>query len=228
MVGRPISSFFGYKVLGLYQTAEEVENSPVQDGKGLGRFRFADINGDNVVNADDRVYLGDPVPDFNGGINLKLNYKNFELETFMAVFLGVQNYNFSKWFTDFYPSFTGAAIGNNVKDSWTPERGGNTVPIFENISNFSTNTQQTSYYVENGNYARLTNLQLGYIFPASALSRYGFEKAKVYIQATNLITFSGYSGLDPGVAGNADTTLGLDIGNPPVAKGFNVGVNLSF
>lgn len=227
-IGRPISSFFGYKVLGLFQTQDEVNNAPVQDGKGLGRFRFADINGDNVVNADDRVYLGDPVPDFNGGINLKLNYKNFELETFLAVFLGVENYNFSKWFTDFYPSFTGAAIGNNVKDSWTPERGGNTVPIFENISNFSTNTQHNSYYVENGNYARLTNLQIAYIFPANALSRYGFERAKIYIQGTNLLTFSGYSGLDPGVAGTADTTLGLDIGTPPVAKGFNIGLNLGF
>ncbi|MBT1700667.1 SusC/RagA family TonB-linked outer membrane protein [Fulvivirgaceae bacterium PWU4] len=227
-IGRPISSFFGYKVLGLFQTQDEVNNAPAQDGKGLGRFRFADINGDNVVNADDRVYLGDPVPDFNGGINLKLNYKNFELETFLAVFLGVENYNFSKWFTDFYPSFTGAAIGNNVKNSWTPERGGNTVPIFENISNFSTNTQHNSYYVENGNYARLTNLQISYIFPSNALSRYGFERAKIYIQGTNLFTFSGYSGLDPGVAGTADTTLGLDIGTPPVAKGYNIGLSLGF
>jgi TonB-dependent starch-binding outer membrane protein SusC len=227
-VGRPISSFFGYKVLGLFQTAEEVASAPVQDGKGLGRFRFADVNGDNVVNAADRVYLGDPVPDFNGGINLKLNYKNFELETFLAVFLGVENYNFSKWFTDFYPSFTGAAIGTNVKDSWTPERRGNTVPIFENISNFSTNTQQNSYYVENGNYARLTNLQLAYNFPTSFLSRYGFERARLYIQGTNLFTISNYSGLDPGVAGTADTTLGLDVGTPPVAKGFNIGLNLGF
>jgi TonB-dependent starch-binding outer membrane protein SusC len=227
-IGRPISSYFGYKVTGLFQTAEEVASAPAQDGKGLGRFRYADVNGDNVVNADDRVYLGDPVPDFNGGINLKLNYKNFELETFMAVFLGVENYNFSKWFTDFYPSFTGAAIGVNVRDSWTPERGGNTVPIFENISNFSNNTQSTSYYVENGNYARLTNLQLAYNFPSGFLSKYGFERARFYIQGTNLLTISNYSGLDPGVAGNADTTLGIDVGNPPVTRGFNVGLNLGF
>ncbi len=225
-IGRPISSYFGYKVLGLFQNAEEVASAPAQDGKAVGRFRFADVNGDNVVNADDRVYLGDPVPDFNGGINLKLNYKNFELETFLAVFLGVENYNFSKWFTDFYPSFTGAAIGTNVRNSWTPEKGGNTVPIFENISNFSNNTQSTSYFVENGNYARLTNLQIAYNFPSSFLSKFGFERARFYIQGTNLFTFSNYSGLDPGVAGNADTTLGIDVGNPPVTKGFNVGLNL--
>lgn len=227
-IGRPISSYFGYKVLGLFQTAEEVASAPVQDGKGLGRFRYADVNGDNIVNADDRVYLGDPVPDFNGGINLKLNYGNFELETFLAVFMGVENYNFSKWFTDFYPSFTGAAIGTNVRDSWTPERRGNTVPIFENISNFSNNTQSNSYYVENGNYARLTNLQLAYNFPGSFLSRYGFDRARLYIQGTNLFTFSNYSGLDPGVAGNADTTLGIDVGNPPVTRGYNIGLNLGF
>jgi TonB-linked SusC/RagA family outer membrane protein len=227
-VGRPISSFFGYKVAGLYQNEEEVLNSPEQDGKGVGRFRFEDINGDGKITPDDRTYLGNPVPKFTGGVNLKLTFRNFEMETFLYTALGFQNYNNSKWFTDFYPSFTGAAQGVNVRESFTFERGGNTVPIYENVSNFSTNTQSTSYYVEPGSYARLTNLQLAYNLPASMLSRYKIEKARVYVQATNLLTFSKYSGLDPGVGGNADTTLGIDVGNPPVTQGFNVGVNFGF
>jgi TonB-dependent starch-binding outer membrane protein SusC len=227
-VGREISSYFGYKVTGLFQNQAEVDAAPTQDGKAVGRFRYADVNNDGAITADDRTYLGSPVPDFTGGFNLKLNYKRFELETFLGLFLGFENYNFSKWFTDFYPSFTGAAIGTNVRNSWTPERGGNSTPIFENISNFSNNTQSISYYIEKGNYARLTNLQISYIFPVSALSKYGIERAKVYVQGTNLFTITNYSGLDPGVGGAADTTLGIDVGNPPVTRGFNLGVNLGF
>jgi hypothetical protein len=100
------------------------------------------------------------------------------------------------------------------------------VPIFENVSNFSTNTQSNSYYIEKGNYARLTNLQIAYNFPSDMVSNWGIQRARIYVQATNLFTISNYSGLDPGVGGAADTTLGLDFGNPPVTRGFNIGVNL--
>ncbi len=238
-VGQPISSFFGYQVVGLFQDKAAVDAAPAQDGKGVGRFQYADLNGrdengrltgqpDGKIDPDDRTYLGNPVPKFNGGINLKLNYRNFELETFLYTALGFQNYNFSRWFTDFYPSFTGAAIGNRVKESFTFENGGNTTPIFENISNISTNNAHNSYYVESGSYARLTNLQLAYKLPATLLSRYGIERARVYVQATNLLTFSKYSGLDPGVGGSADTNLGIDVGNPPVTRGFNIGVGFGF
>jgi TonB-dependent starch-binding outer membrane protein SusC len=235
-VGQSISSFFGYEVQGLWQSAEEVtaaneldgNSDEFQAGAAPGRFRYKDLNGDGKITTADRTTLGSPVPKFTGGINIRLNYGSFELETFLNTALGFQNYNFSKWFTDFYPSFTGAAIGTNVKDSWLPGKGGNTVPIFENVSNFSTNTQSSSYYVEQGNYARLTNLQLAYKLPAAVMSRYGITRARVYLQATNLFTISNYSGLDPGVGGQADTTLGLDIGNPPVTRGFNIGINLGF
>jgi TonB-dependent starch-binding outer membrane protein SusC len=227
-VGRSISSFFGYKVTGLFQNQEEVNSSPAQDGKGIGRFRYQDVNGDGAITPDDRTYLGSPVPNFTGGLNLKLTYKNFELETFLYTALGFQNMNLSKWFTDFYPSFTGAAMGTRVRESFTFERGGNTVPIFENVSNISTNNAYNSYYVENGSFARLTNLQIGYKLPAAFLNRYGIERARVYLQTTNLFTISSYSGLDPGVGGQADTTFGIDVGNPPVTRGFNIGLNLGF
>ncbi|MDO1448706.1 SusC/RagA family TonB-linked outer membrane protein [Rhodocytophaga aerolata] len=227
-VGRSISAFYGYDVVGLFQNQAEVDAAPTQDGKAVGRFRYRDINGDGAITVDDRTYLGSPVPKFNGGINIKLGYKNFEFETFLQTFLGVQNYNFSKWYNNFYPSFTGTAYSTAVKESFTFERGGNTVPIFEDASNFSTNTQSNSFYIESGNYARLTNLQLAYKLPESMMGRYGFSRARVYLQATNLFTISKYSGLDPGVAGNADTTLGIDVGNPPMPRGYNIGLNLTF
>jgi hypothetical protein len=238
-VGGPISAFFGYKVIGLFQNAEEVSSAPPQDGKGVGRFRYADLNGrdadgnltgqpDGKIDADDRTYIGDPVPAFTGGINLQLGYKNFEVVAFLYTALGFENYNFSRWFTDFYPSFTGAAYGQRVKESFTFANGGNTTPIFENVSNTSTNNGQSTYYVEKGNYARLTNLQIGYKLPATILSKWGVERAKIYLQTTNLFTISKYSGLDPGVGGSADTTLGLDFGTPPVDKSFNIGLSLGF
>ncbi|MEM8965805.1 MAG: TonB-dependent receptor [Bacteroidota bacterium] len=230
--GRPISSFFGYQVEGLFQNQAEVDNAPTQNGAGVGRFRYADLDGDGEITPEDRTYLGDPVPDFNGGINIKLNYRNWELTTFMTMFLGLQNYHFAKWFTDFYPSFTGAAKGNRVKDSFIPTElggnGGNTVPIYENVSNFSTNTESNSYYVENGDYARLMNLQIGYNFPASVLDRVGIDRAKVFLQGTNLFTITSYQGIDPGVGGAADTSFGIDEGNPPVTRGFNIGLQLGF
>ncbi len=240
-VGYAISSFYGYQVAGLFQNQADIDNAATQDGVtkteaatadspagGIGRFKYADINGDGAITPDDRTYLGDPVPDFNGGINIKLNYKNFELETFFQTFLGVDIFNQSRWFTDFYPSFTGAAYGRRVQESFTFENGGNTTPIFENVSNFSTNTQSNSYYVESGNYGRLANLQLAYNLPEGILSRYGMDKVRVYLQATNLFTITSYEGLDPGVAGDADTRLGIDVGNPPVTRGYNIGLNIGF
>jgi TonB-linked SusC/RagA family outer membrane protein len=230
--GRPISSYFGYRVVGLFQDQQEVDNAPDQPGAGVGRFRFEDIDGDGEITPDDRTYLGDPVPDFSGGLNLRLTYRNWELETFLGVFLGFENYHFAKWFTDFYPSFTGAAKGKRVLDSFVPQElggnGGNTVPIYENVSNFSTNTESNSYYVESGNYARLNNLQIAYNFTDAVLERVGLDRARVFLQATNLFTISNYQGLDPGVGGAADTTFGIDIGNPPVTRGYNIGVSLGF
>ncbi len=227
-VGFPISSFYGYQVEGLYQNEAEVANSPEQDGKGVGRFRFADLDGDGVITPEDRTYLGDPVPDFTGGLNLVLDYRNFELTAFLQTVIGADVWNQTRWFTDFYPSFTGAAKGKRVLESFTFENGGNTTPIYENVSNFSTNTQASSYFVERGDYLRLANLQLAYNLPSAILDDWGMSRFRVYLQATNLFTITQYEGLDPGVAGDADTALGIDVGNPPVTQGYNIGVNLSF
>ena len=242
-VGGPIASFFGYKVAGLFQTQAEIDASPKQDGvlktedaakltdtkpNGVGRFRFTDVNGDGVITPADRTFLGSPVPAFTGGINLKLTYRNFELETFLYASLGAEIYRFEKWYTDFYPSFTGAAISRNVLDSWTTTGGGNTVPIFENVSNFSTNNSSNSYYVEDGSFMRLRNVQVAYNLSPTFLGKLGFSKARVYLQATNLFTITKYSGQDPEVGGAVDTSLGIDIGNYPITRGFNIGVNLGF
>ena len=227
-IGRPISSFFGFKTLGLFQSQEEVDAAPEQAGAAPGRFRFADLNGDNVITTEDRMWLGSPVPKFTGGITLKLNYIGFSLESYMFASIGNKIWNQSKWFTDFYPSFAGAAISARVKDSWTPENPNTDIPIFENVSNFSTNTQANSFYVEDGSYFRMQNITLSYNLPADMISRWNMEKLRVFAGVNNVFTITGYEGLDPSVGGDADTRFGIDVGNYPITRSWTFGINLGF
>ncbi len=227
-LGYGLSSFYGFQVLGLFQTKAEVDAAPAQDGKGVGRFRFADLNNDGRIDAADRTYLGSPIPKFTGGVNFTLTYKGFDLSAYLYTSLGNKIFNVSKWFTDFYPSFSGAAISERVKDSWTPQNTGATTPIFETASNFSTNTQSNSFYVENGSYLRLQNVSLGYTLPKGMLDKLKLNKVHLFAATNNLFTITKYQGLDPQVGGNADTNFGIDVGNYPLTKSFTVGLNLGF
>ncbi len=240
---RPISSFFGYQVLGLFQSQAEIDAAPKQDGvtrtqdvkkpetdraNGVGRFRYADTNGDGKIDADDRTYLGNPVPKFTGGLNFRVMYKGFDIEAYMYTSIGNKIWNQSKWFTDFYPSFAGAAISSRVKDSWTPQNTGATIPIFEAASNASTNAQANSYYVEDGSYLRFQNISVGYNLPASLLSRIGLQRARIFGSTNNIFTITKYQGLDPSVGGNADTNFGIDVGNYPITRSFLFGLSVGF
>ncbi|MBU1820040.1 MAG: SusC/RagA family protein, partial [Bacteroidetes bacterium] len=115
-----------------------------------------------------------------------------------------------------------------VLNSWTPQNTGATIPIFESTSNFGTNTQASSYYVEDGSYLRLQNLSIGYTLPANLLSRLRLQRLRVFASTNNLLTLTKYEGLDPSVGGDADTNFGIDVGNYPITRSFNVGINLGF
>ena len=226
-VGEPVSTFYGYKVLGLFQTAAEVTSSPTQAGAAPGRFKYEDINGDKVINSSDRTYIGNPNPDFTYGFNAKIFVSGFDLE---ALFYGVQGgevLNFTKWFTDFYPSFAGIGKSTRVLDAWTPTNTNTNIPRFENVSNSSTNGDLNSYYVEKGSYFRLRSLKLGYNISPSMLRRAGIEKLRLFIQGTNLFTATKYTGTDPEVSG-VDTNFGVDVGNYPVNRQVLVGLSLGF
>ncbi len=238
-VGQSISAFFGYQVVGLFQNAGEVSSAPAQDGAAPGRFRFADLNGrddsgeltgrpDGKIDEADRTFIGSPVPKFVGGLNLRLTYRNFDLETYVYTSLGNKIFNLTRWWTDFYPSFTGSAKGARVKDSWSPSNPNTDIPIFEDASNFSTNTQPSSYYVEDGSYLRMQNLTLGYNLPINILDKINFNRLRVFVSTNNVFTLTKYSGLDPGVGGAVDTNFGIDQGNYPVTRSFIFGVNVGF
>lgn len=234
-LGQSISSFFGYDVVGIWQSTAEVaaadagsSDGTFQQDAAQGRFRYRDVNGDGDITDEDRTWLGSPVADFTGGLNFTLKYKNFDVATYFYTSIGNEIFNASKWFTDFYPSFAGASISARVKDSWSPDNTGATTPIFESGSNFSTNTQSNSFYVESGSYLRFQNLTIGYTMPASLLGRLGMTNLRVYAAANNLATITGYEGLDPSVGGAADTNFGIDLGNFPITRGYTVGINLGF
>lgn len=227
-VGQPLSAFFGYQVEGLFQNQTEVDAAATQEGAAPGRFRFADINGDGIINSEDRTVLGNPVADFTGGLTIKLDYKNFELEMYSFASIGNEIYNISRLFTDFYPLFPGAAISERVKDSWSTENTTAEIPIFENVSNFSTNTQSNSFYVEDGSYFRMQNITLAYSLPQQSLNKLGLTKMRFFVGGNNLFTITGYSGLDPSVGGAADTSFGIDLGNVPITRSWTFGTNIGF
>jgi len=237
-VGQTISAFFGYQVVGFFNSGNLVPDS-IQAGAGLGRFKYADLNGrddsgnltgkpDGKIDDADRTFIGSPVPKFTGGVNLKVTVGRFDVETYLYTSLGNDIFNLSKWFTDFYSTFTGAAKGARVKNSWTPNNLDPEAPIFEEASNFSTSTQPNSWYVEDGSFLRMQNLTVGFNLPSRMLERVKLRRARIYAGTNNVFTITGYKGLDPAVGGAADTNFGIDVGNYPVTRSFMFGLGVTF
>ncbi|NBA88675.1 SusC/RagA family TonB-linked outer membrane protein [Emticicia sp. CRIBPO] len=227
-LGYSLSAFYGYKVAGLFQSQEEVTSSPAQDGAAPGRFRYQDVNNDGKINSDDRTYLGSPVPTFTGGLNFTLKYKNFELLSYFYTSIGNKIFNLSKRFTDFYPLFAGSAISERVKDSWTPQNRDTKIPIFEANDGFSTGSQASDFYVEDGSYLRFQNLSLAYNVPSTFVDKLKLGSLRLNASVNNLFTITKYGGLDPQVAGAADTNFGIDLGNFPMTRQVNFGINVGF
>lgn len=227
-VGHPISSFYGYKVVGLFQDAASAGASGQQDA-APGRFQYADVNGDKVIDDNDRTFIGNPNPNFSLGLNISVSYKNFDFTTFFYGTFGNDVYNYTKYWIDFYQGFEGNKSTRSLNESWTPSRPTNKVPIQEFTSNFSSDGVVNSYYIEDGTYFRNKSMILGYTLPASILERAKIDRVRIYVQATNLFTFTNYSGLDPEVWSNSSSAHGIDWGNYPAnQKQYLVGVNVSF
>lgn len=226
-IGQPVSSFYGYKVIGFFNDAADVSKSPKQNDAAPGRYKYADINGDGNINDDDRSFIGNPNPDFTYGLNANLQYLNFDLNAFFYGVSGKDVVNYTGWWTDYYASFQGAKSKSALYDAWTPENHNARLPIVENSSNFSNQAVFNSSLIENGSYLRLKTLSLGYTINKRALGNTGIDKLRIYAQAANLFTITKYRGLDPEFIGG-DTAFGIDYGNYPNQKQFLLGVNLAF
>ncbi|SDQ97680.1 SusC/RagA family TonB-linked outer membrane protein [Flagellimonas zhangzhouensis] len=235
--GHPLSSFYGRVVEGIFSSESEVSGAADQGfataADGVGRFRYADLNNDGVINDDDRTYIGSPHPDFTYGVNISLGYKGFDMSAFFQGSQGNEIFNNEKVYTDF-PSFFNANRSTRVLDSWTPDNQDASLPaLSQSITN--NEGQANSFFVEDGSYMRLKNLQIGYTFSDDVASYIGMDSVRFYVQGTNLFTITGYDGVDPELQprfnnnGSIDNlTIGVSDNNYPLASIYSFGVNLKF
>ncbi|WP_343744951.1 TonB-dependent receptor [Chitinophaga sp.] len=224
-VGQPVGYYYGWLTDGIFQTQEEVNKSPQSASSRPGDLRFKDINGDGKLDAADRTMIGNPWPDFVYGLNINLNYKRFDLGMFWQGSQGNDVMNILRYDTESGTGWYNAPQGF-LEKSWNGP--GSTNKYFRINSNSALNSSVSNYFVEDGSYLRLKNIQLGYNFPEKWLERARIPQLRLYVGAQNLFTFTKYSGLDPEM-GNANPRLiGIDQGYFPQARTFMVGVNAKF
>ncbi len=223
--GQPVSALYTYKIEGIFQDQQEVDAHAAQQGKRVGAFRLKDVNSDGVINGDDQTWVGNPHPDFTYGLNLGLRYKNVDFTVFIQGSQGNDLVNITKWFTDF-DNF-GGNRSIRMLDTWTPENTGASLPML-NKTMTQYDSRASTYYVEDGSYMRVKNVQIGYNFHPDFLKKFRMNHLRIYLQAYNLLTFTRYSGLDPEVYNTAIGSMGLDQGIYPVTRAVNFGLNLSF
>jgi hypothetical protein len=210
-VGEEMSYFYGREVSGFDEN---------------GRFTYTDINGDGVVNDDDRTKLGSPHPDFTYGINVKLDYKGFDASLFFTGSQGNEVYNYNKVFTDFGLFFNGNR-SDRVLDAWTPSNTNTNVPALTSSYPLE-EASANSYFVEDGSYFRLRNLQVGYTLPKSITDRAKMESLRIYFQATNVFTITDYQGFDPEIIAYDNLSLGIDSRIYPNSRVITFGTNIRF
>lgn len=226
-VGQPYGEFYGYRQAGIFQNQQEVAES-TQPGARVGGIKFADANGDGKFSADDRTTLGSPLPKFTYGINTDFSYKNFDLSCFFYGSQGNKIYNVTRYFTDFqvFPS----PASTRLLNVWSPDNTSSKIPAPSALAS-AIEYQSSSYYIEDGSYFRLKNLQLGYTFKGLSLGeKVGISNMRVYASMTNVFTITKYSGMDPEVT-QANQTFnlpGIDFGIYPVPQQFLIGLNASF
>lgn len=243
--GQPLGAFFGYKVIGLFQSYADIAKSPTQQDAAPGRFKYADVNHDGKIDNNDRTFFGNPNPKFTAGLNISVTYKNFDFYTFFYTQVGNDIINNVKNATDFpqnQPNQMSTAVATqsarlidangqptSIKDPTAHVANpGTSIPMLEQSANFSNSSVFNSYAMESGSFLRCRNLTVGYTFTSNTLKRLHFDRFRVYVQALNLFTVTNYSGLDPELNPGSNTVFGIDSGvYPNNQKTYNVGVNLT-
>lgn len=242
-VGHPIGAFFGYKVTGIYQNQDQVNSLPGYGANAkVGSFIYQDTNHDGKIDATDRTWIGNPNPDFTYGVNLNASYKGFDFSMVLYGSYGNQDFNYTKYWTDFYNPFPGgkslALYNNSAKVvNGVVTNPSATLPAASAVSGMGSNTI-SSYYVESGSFLKCRVMQIGYTISPNILKTIGIDRLHIYGQVTNLFTITKYDGLDPelvpslnvnGSTTNASAAYGIDYGAyPNNQRQYILGVNLSF
>jgi len=231
-VGEPIGSFYGYIADGMFQDAADVAAHATQPGAAPGRLKFRDVSGDGKITLDDRAIIGSPHPSFTGGLDLGARRGSFDLN---ATFFGSFGNDIFENQKEFYifREFDANVRKDLLENSWTETNKNAKYPKLDVNDLYS--HALSSFYIEDGSYIRLRNLQLGYNVPSSMMR--WLNATRIYIQGENLFTITDYPGLDPalpaanvsGPAGDIrDQYRGVDRGSYPSNRVIAIGINTSF
>ena len=242
--GQPIGMFYGYNVLGIYTSAQDVLDfttngttvipygvktlGDLNPTSFIGRYKFEDVNKDGKIDASDTKIIGNPHPDFTGGLNITAGYGNWDLSTYMYFSVGNDLYKMYEFYTLF-----GALASSYEKErrdnSWSPTNLSGKYPMWTGSATEAGETTSTSNsnYIEDGSYLRMQNLSLGYSLPKVIMDKIGVSKFRVYSQVSNVFTLTKYSGLDPEVGGS-DRSKGVDYGAYGIPRQILFGVNVTF
>jgi hypothetical protein len=226
--GESLGAFFGYVTDGIFQNQAEVEAHATQPGAAPGDIRFVDINGDGAINDEDRDFIGKPLPTFAGGIDNKFSYKGFDLSVFFQFSLGNDILNNNTTFAEGVNGFF--APTQRIWDgAWRMDGDGDAFPRIVS-GDPNNNRRDSDRFVEDASFVRLKTAQLSYTFPSSLFGKSGVRSLRLYVQGTNLITWTDYSWLDPEVStfGNQNVTLGTDFLTVPQPRTVQFGINLGF
>ena len=223
VVGHPMGAQVGYVADGIFKSQEEIDNHAVQEGAGLGRIRWKDLNGDGKITEADQDWIYNPTPDFTWGLNIYLQYKDFDFTMFWQ---GVQGVDVDcrgfKSQTDFWANsnINVPYLNKGVRalDAWSPSNPGSDIPALTTADN-NNEGRVSSYYIENGSFAKLRTIQLGYNLPKTFTDKIRMDRLRLYISAQNLLTIksSKFSGVDPENPGfnypiPLNLTFGLNVG----------------
>lgn len=231
VAGQPIQSFYGYVTDGIFQNQGEVDKGPVQlpgtdpaKSTAPGDIRFKDLNGDGAITSADRTFLGSYIPKYSYSLNYAANWHQFDLSVFFQGVQGNKIFNGTRVLREGMARLFGA--GTEVLNAWTAEHTNTDIP--RAISGDpNTNLRVSNRWIEDGSYVRLKNLMIGYTLRNGTI-RY-VSSFRVYVSSQNLLTFTKYKGWDPEI-GSKNTTLtnGIDYGQYPAARSFQVGLQVGF
>ena len=225
--GQPMGVYYGYVCDGIFQDAKEVANHATQHGAAPGRLIYRDLDGNGVINDDDRCIIGDPNPDLSLGLNLTFNYKAFSLDMFFAGDFGfdVQNHMKRQLYSMNYGNLT-TNRGADILNAWTPENRDTDIPALS-LTDDNNESRFSSYYVENGSYMKMKYLKLSYSLPKHIIGKIGASNLDVFGQVENVFTITKYTGLDPELL-PGQYGARIDNGAYPRPRTFTLGLNLQF
>ena len=222
--GYSIGYFHGYETAGIFQTQEEIDNHPVvQEGAQPGDLIFVDQDGDGEINFSDdsdKTDLGSPIPDFTMGLSINFNYKNLDFSSMIYTALGqeiIRNFERNQPYANQL---------DYVVERWTGPGSTNEHPRL--TTEPTRNTVFSSYYVEDGSFLRLRNVQIGYSLPTKWIKHIKMERCRIYVAANNLVTLTKYRGYDPDVGSGGVLSAGVDYGIYPQARTIMGGVQIKF